>query len=72
MANNRVFYLYKKRNIRHLQGNQMKEKKNINVCLRINETQENILKAIVESGLAKNTSQAIQYLINLYGIKGGV
>lgn len=50
----------------------MKEKKEKSVCLRINETQEGILNAIIVAGLAKNTSQAIQYLINLYGIKGSL
>ncbi|WP_446185663.1 hypothetical protein [Erwinia sp. 1181_3] len=50
----------------------MKEKKEKTVCLRINDTQENILTAIINAGLAKNTSQAIQYLINLYGIKGAI
>lgn len=50
----------------------MKEKKEKNVCLRITETQDGILNAMIAAGLAKNTSQAIQYLINLYGIKGSM
>ena len=74
VANNRVFLLYKKRNIRHLitKGTHMKEKKEKTVCLRVTEKQEGILNAMIAAGLAKNTSQAIQYLINLYGIKGSM
>lgn len=75
-TNNRVFLLYKKRNIspvlQQQKGTHMKEKKEKTVCLRITETQDGILNAMIAAGLAKNTSQAIQYLINLYGIKGSM
>ena len=50
----------------------MKEQKTKSLGVRLTETQELILQRIIASGLAKNNSQAIQYLINLYGIKGSM
>ncbi|SJZ36238.1 hypothetical protein [Pantoea eucalypti] len=47
----------------------MKENKTKGVGVRLNETQEKVLQDIIDKGLAKSNSRAIQYLINSYAIK---
>ncbi|MDF9910167.1 hypothetical protein [Pantoea agglomerans] len=47
----------------------MKDKKTKGIGVRLNETQEKILQSIIEKGLAKSNSGAIQYLINSHAIK---
>ena len=46
----------------------MKDQKTKGVGVRLSETQEETIKGIINKGLAKNTSAAIQYLINQYAI----
>lgn len=46
----------------------MKEKKTINVGVRLSPTQEEILKSLIVCGKATTMSSAIQYLIQQYGI----
>lgn len=48
----------------------MKKQKSKGVGVRLNNTQEKTLQHIVQQGLAKTSSGAIQYLINSYAIKG--
>ncbi|CTR89536.1 hypothetical protein ACY2UH_004448 [Escherichia coli] len=48
----------------------MKEKKTISVGVRLNPTQEEILKSLIECGKATTISSAIQYLIHQYAILG--
>jgi hypothetical protein len=48
----------------------MKEKKINYVLVRLSDTQKTALQNIIDSGKAKSTSSAIQYLINSYMIKG--
>lgn len=52
------------------QRNVMKEKKTISVGVRLNPTQEEILKSLIECGKATTISSAIQYLIHQYAILG--
>lgn len=47
----------------------MKDNKTKGVGVRLNETQEKTLQSIIDKGLAKSNSGAIQYLINSYAIK---
>lgn len=46
----------------------MKELKSTVTTVRLNERQASVLEKMVEQGLAKNKSEAIQYLINKHGI----
>ncbi|POE40246.1 hypothetical protein [Pectobacterium odoriferum] len=48
----------------------MKENKDFKVTSRINELQNSILQKLITDGKAKTPASAIQYLINLYAIKG--
>lgn len=48
----------------------MKEKKSKGVGVRLSGIQEKTLQHIIQQGLAKTASGAIQYLINSYAIKG--
>lgn len=48
----------------------MNDKKTKGVGVRLNETQKKTLQGIIDKGLAKSNSGAIQYLINSYAIKG--
>jgi len=47
----------------------MKDSKTQYVGIRLTEDQMNALKQLIESGKAKNTSSAIQYLILQHMIK---
>lgn len=47
----------------------MKENKTKGVGVRLNETQEKVQQDIIDKGLAKSNSGAIQYLINYHAIK---
>lgn len=47
------------------------DNKIISVGVQINTTQERILQRLITTGKVKIKSQAIQYLINLYGIAQG-
>lgn len=41
------------------------------ITVRLKELHMKVLQELIDSGAVKNQSEAIQYLINKYGILGG-
>lgn len=47
-----------------------KENKELRVSVRLSETQKGYLETLIKEGKATTISNAMQYLINQYGILG--
>lgn len=67
----RLFYELKSYEKAYKRNDTMKkEKKDYKISVRLNQTQSDVLKKLIEEGTCKTDSAAIQYIINMAIIKG--